>query len=833
MFKTTDSHLGTQKQATPETGAPKRKVNILLVDDQPENLTALEVVLKDLGQNLVLARSGPAALKCLLDQDFAIIILDVFMPEMDGFETATLIRQHEKCKYTPIIFMTAVSKGQMNIYKGYSVGAVDYLLKPFVPEILRAKVSVFIELFLKTQQVKEQEERLRWMEGREYRKQLVQARTQRNRFFSLSLDMMGIIGFDGFLKEINSAWEKTLGFSRQDLLGRPFLNHIHPQDRDKTATYWQKLLTGTSDPISFESRCLCRDGSPRWFLWSMTSSVKEQVCYTVVHDITERKWAEEVMLKTNEKLELRVQERTAELLKTNSTLLEEILERKKAEEELKKWAHIFQHAEWGVWVGSADGKTLEMINPTFARIHGYTVKELLGKPILDIFAPECREEAATAIRLSHQEGHYIFESKNIRKDGSVFPVQMDVTTVKDEKGRVLYHVAHVQDITLRKQAEKIIIESEKRFVQLIESLPVAVFVVDADGKPYYANRASLALLGKGINPKVGLEGLSQIYQSYVAGTDQLYPVDRTPIARALRGETCVVDDVEIHQGDKNILLEVAASPILDSTGNIQYAVMAFKDITERKLAEEERALRLAESARAEELARSNTELEQFAYIAAHDLQEPLRMISAYTQLLAKRYTGKLDKDADEFISYASGGAKRMSLLLRGLLAYARIGTQNKKLESTDCSVVLEQTLANLKIAIEKSNVRVTHDPLPMVMADSLQLAQLFQNLISNAIKFSGKDPRIHISAERTGTHWTFSVKDNGIGMEVQYTDRIFSIFQRLHTEDEYPGIGIGLAVCKKIVERHHGKIWVESEPGKGSTFFFTLPTLREKPRRRE
>jgi signal transduction histidine kinase len=243
-----------------------------------------------------------------------------------------------------------------------------------------------------------------------------------------------------------------------------------------------------------------------------------------------------------------------------------------------------------------------------------------------------------------------------------------------------------------------------------------------------------------------------------------------------------------------------------------------KEIAERKLAMTTLA------AKEEELRRSNTELEQFAYVASHDLQEPLRMVGSYTQLLSRRYKGKLDADADEFIAFAVDGVTRMQRLINDLLQYSRVGTKGREPVPTQSETVLERALANLRIAIDDNKATVTHDPLPMVLADDRQLEQLFQNLVGNAIKFHGNEPpRVHIRAERSNGCWMFAVKDNGIGIEPQYFDRIFQVFQRLHTMKEYAGTGIGLAVCKKIVERHGGRIWVESEPGKGTSFQFTLP----------
>ena len=256
-----------------------------------------------------------------------------------------------------------------------------------------------------------------------------------------------------------------------------------------------------------------------------------------------------------------------------------------------------------------------------------------------------------------------------------------------------------------------------------------------------------------------------------------------------------------------------------------YATQLEQKVEERtrELHESEEELRKTVA----DLERSNAELERFAYVASHDLQEPLRMISSYTQLLAKRYQGKLDADADDFIGYAVDGAKRMQQLINDLLAYSRVGTRGKLFTPTDCETVFDTAVANLDISIEENKAKVTHDPLPTVMADEGQLVQLFQNLIGNGIKFHGrKPPRVHVSAEQKKKEWVFSVKDNGIGIDPQYFDRVFIIFQRLHRA-EYPGTGIGLAIAKRIVHRHGGRIWIESQPGKGSTLYFTIPLKGE------
>ena len=225
-----------------------------------------------------------------------------------------------------------------------------------------------------------------------------------------------------------------------------------------------------------------------------------------------------------------------------------------------------------------------------------------------------------------------------------------------------------------------------------------------------------------------------------------------------------------------------------------------------------------------ELTRSNTDLEQFAFVASHDLRESLRMITGYTQLLAKRYQGKLDQDADEFIGFAADGAKRMQGLIRDLLTFSRVGTRGQEFAPTDCQVIVAETLRALQPAIQESAATVTHESLPTVMGDESQLLQLFQNLIGNAIKYrDGKPPVVQVSCKQEGERWLFSVRDKGIGIDPKYAEKVFVIFQRLHTREQYAGTGIGLAVCKKIVEHHGGKIWVELELGEGATFYLTLP----------
>jgi|SRR5579884_746031 len=377
--------------------------------------------------------------------------------------------------------------------------------------------------------------------------------------------------------------------------------------------------------------------------------------------------------------------------------------------------------------------------------------------------------------------------------------------------------------------------AEARYRTLVEQLPVVTFLAALDGgvNELYVSPQIESLLG--FSQKEWLEDPILWYT-------QLHPEDRErwhiEFARTCAtGERFRSEYRFLARDGRVIWVHGEAQLVRDEAGQPLFLQGMAYDITERKRAEEtlravntelerrvhERTAQLEEANA--ELTRSNAELEQFAYVASHDLQEPLRMVSSFTQLLAKRYQGKLGDDADDFIGYVVEGAGRMQQLINDLLTYSRVGRTGKGFAPTDCSAVLADVRANLRKTIEETGAEVVIDSLPTVWAEQSQLLQLFQNLIGNSIKFHKKDepPCVHVGASRQGDEWLFWVRDNGIGIEPQYSERIFFVFQRLHNRKEYPGTGIGLAVCKKVVERHGGRIWVESELGKGSTFYFTFP----------
>jgi PAS domain S-box-containing protein len=363
--------------------------------------------------------------------------------------------------------------------------------------------------------------------------------------------------------------------------------------------------------------------------------------------------------------------------------------------------------------------------------------------------------------------------------------------------------------------------SGAKYRGLLEAAPDAMVVVNQAGEIVLLNLQAEKQFGYHRDELVGQQVTNIIPEGFA---ERLIADDLRSAADALAQQIGTGIELSALRKDGTAFpIEIMLSPLESAEGILITA--AIRDISVRKAAEEHLGQMV------EELKRSNEELGQFAYIASHDLQEPLRMVASYTQLLSKRYTGKLDSDADEFIAFAVDGASRMQQLIEDLLAFSRVATTGNPLLDTSSEYALEQALQNLRWAIKDSGALVTHDPLPTVQADEMQLVQLFQNLIGNAIKYQGPGvPRVHVSAARDGTRsWIFSVKDNGLGIDPQYFERIFGMFQRLHKRDEFSGTGVGLAICKKIVERHGGALSVESELGKGSTFRFALTGTKRTP----
>jgi PAS domain S-box-containing protein len=463
------------------------------------------------------------------------------------------------------------------------------------------------------------------------------------------------------------------------------------------------------------------------------------------------------------------------------------------------------------------GGEIVLLNVQAEKQFGYRRDELVGQKVKNIipegFAERLVADAlrTTADALAQQIGTGI-ELTGRRKNGSDFPIEIMLSPLESAEGILV--TAAIRDISVRKETEKHLARMEGRYRGLLEAAPDAMVVVNPGGEIVLLNVQAEKQFGYSRDELVGQKVKNIIPEGFA---ERL-------VADALRSaEDALAQQIGTgieltarRKNGSNFPIELMLSPLESAEGVLVTA--AIRDITTRKKAEANLLDKV------EELNRSNEELGQFAYIASHDLQEPLRMVASYTQLLSRRYKGKLDADADEFIAFAVDGASRMQRLIQDLLTYSRVGTKGQDLLDVSSEEALQQALINLRSAIEDSGALVTHDPLPAVLADEMQLIQLFQNLVGNAIKYQSPGiPKVHISAAKNDAYkWVFSVKDNGLGIDPQYFEKIFGMFQRLHKREEFAGTGIGLAICKKIVERHGGSISVESQPGHGSTFQFAL-----------
>jgi PAS domain S-box-containing protein len=464
------------------------------------------------------------------------------------------------------------------------------------------------------------------------------------------------------------------------------------------------------------------------------------------------------------------------------------------------------------------GGEIVLLNVQAEKQFGYSRDELVGQPVKNIIPQGFAERLiadgtrSAAEALAQQMGTGI-ELSGRRKDGSTFPIEIMLSPLESAEGVLV--TAAIRDISVRKSAEEHLAQMEGRYRALLEAAPDAMVVVNGDGTIALLNVQAEKQFGYRRDELLGQQVKNIIPHGFA---ERIVSDGTRTTADALAQQIGTgIQLVGRRKNGSEFPLEIMLSPLESPEGILVTA--AIRDVSMRKQSEEQLRKVIAE------LKSSNDELQQFAYVASHDLQEPLRMVASYTQLLAKRYKGRLDSDADEFIDFAVNGCKRMQGLIQDLLAYSRAGTNGKAFCHVSSEGALQQALTNLRITIEQSGAVVSHDSLPAVKTDETQLTQVFQNLVGNAIKYrSTEAPRVHVSANtNSDNEWIFSVRDNGLGIDPQYFERIFILFQRLHGRNEFEGTGIGLAICKKVLERLGGRIWVESQPEKGSNFYFALP----------
>jgi PAS domain S-box-containing protein len=484
-------------------------------------------------------------------------------------------------------------------------------------------------------------------------------------------------------------------------------------------------------------------------------------------------------------------------------------ERKEAEEALKKseaqlreaqrlskvgnweWSLENDIVTWSDELYNIAGLNLERSAPNYEEHPKFYTKESFS--ILD-----------RAVKNALKTGEpYNLLLELIRVDGEHRWVDAHGEVIKNAEGQVIGFRGTVQDINERKKVEEALKHSEIKLRDTLESITDGFFSLDKDWVFTYINQQAAANVG--------------FKSEYLIGK-RIWDVFPKIVGTKHESTYRIVMEKKEFQSFDTIDVITKKFYNIRVYPSVEGISVYWQDITERKKAEEKMKITL------DELKRSNIELERFAYVSSHDLQEPLRMVTLYSQLLERRYKDSLDSDADDFIEYIIDNAKRMKQLIDDLLEYSRVTSQAKEFENVDLEKILDIVLTNLSVFITENNAKVIYEPLPTVYADKNQMLQVFQNLITNAIKFRGdKSPEINISAQRGQTEWIFSVSDNGIGIKPEHQKQIFDVFKRLHTRDEYPGTGIGLSIVQKIITHHDGRIWVESEPGKGSTFYFTIP----------
>lgn len=507
----------------------------------------------------------------------------------------------------------------------------------------------------------------------------------------------------------------------------------------------------------------------------------------------------------------------------------ELAERRSVERALREseeqYRELFENANDIVYLHDLEGRFTSANNAAI-RVTGYSREELLTMTVADLAAPECRVLAREMATPNMAKGPgSTYELVILTKDGNRRVVEVNSRLVIRD-GCPVRVQGIARDVTEQNESKTLLAQRAEQLAQanqrtrrIIDSARNAFVAIDSRGNISDWNPEAEATFGWSRKEVLGRELATTLIPP------QYRDDHRHGLARFLEtGHGPLIDQrVEVtalRRDGREFPIEITISCVREGDSCFFYAFLY--DITERKHAKEELADRAAA------LARSNAELEQFAYVASHDLQEPLRMVASYCQLLKRRYQDRLDQDANEFIEFAVDGARRMQVLINDLLEYSRCGRKEPTLAEMDCAAVVDQAIGNLQASIEERGAVIARGPLPTIVADRGQLVLVFQNLIGNAIKFCAGQPRVQVSAEQRDDEWQFSVRDNGIGIAPEHAQRIFEIFKRLHGRGQYPGTGIGLAICKKLVERLGGRIWVESTPGQGSTFCFTVSKVGGK-----
>jgi len=586
-------------------------------------------------------------------------------------------------------------------------------------------------------------------------------------------DAMVIVDQQGKMVLVNSQTEKIFSYPKEEIMGQ-FIELLIPQ--------WTPAIYGA--------------GAQKVFAESYMPSTDERIQLTALRkDGTE--FPVEISLSP-------IETDHGTLL---SSAIRDVSDRKQVEQSKAQLAAIVESSHDAIYSIDLKGM-IRTWNESAEKMFGYSKEEAIGRPNAIIVPTDCLKQEKTIINMVMAGGKAEhFETVRLTKHGNLIPISITVSGIKDEFGKIIGVSKISRDIKEQKRINDLL-QSQAELLDLTHD---TVIVRDLDGTIRYWNHGAQEMYGFTREEAVGRishDLLKTEFPKPLADWEQ----------ELLDKGRYDCELIHFTKDGKSVIVSSRQTVKTDANGAPCAILEINNDITEQKKAQ------LQLLAIAEELKNSNAELEQFASVASHDLQEPLRGVSGCLELLEEKYKGKFDEQADALISHAINGASRMHTLIRDLLTLSRINTRGKTIQSFDLTTALEQALENLGAAIKDSQAIITHDNLPVIEGDHAQIARLFQNLIANAVKFSAdRSPRINIKAERQNEHWLFAVCDNGIGFKREYSDIIFLPFKRLHSRDKYPGTGIGLAICKKIVERHGGNIWAESELGKGAIFYFSIP----------
>jgi PAS domain S-box-containing protein len=604
--------------------------------------------------------------------------------------------------------------------------------------------------------------------------------------------------------DVNIKSQEILGLKKEELVGKVMWELLPQLIGSKQYEEFHKAKK-ENIPVRFETKSVV---TGEWFETNAYPHPEGLSAYS--HNINDRKKVEEY----NQKLLENEQQLTEELQASNEELQSTTEELYKSNDELRQYSEmlstIYELNPDAIALSTVSDSKIIDCNQEYLNQIGYSREETIGHTseeldlIFDIAHNAYIDETRGKDRVSN------FEGKIRRKDGSLIDVLYSARQVTINNEIVLLSIGH--DVTESRRVEKSLRESEERFRTLADNIPNLAWMADANGWIFWYNKQWYEYTGSTFEEMQGWGWQKVHHPDYVDSVTEEWST------KILDGEP--YDNTFPLKGkDGNYRWFLTRiTPIRDEYGKVQRWFGTNTDVTERKVIEDNLQTTM------DELKQSNKELEQFAYITSHDLREPLRMITSFLQLLERRYKDQLDQDADEFIGFAVNGAKRLDTMTNDLLQYSKITNKNREAIPVNFEHVLEHALANLKVQIEENNAIITHDPLPTIVGDEELKVQLFQNIIGNAIKYKSQEiPKIHISAIKEKNQYLFSIKDNGIGMSSKHLEKIFTIFQRLHTNEEYEGTGIGLAIAQKIVHQQGGQIWAESELGKGTTFYFTIP----------